>query len=336
MNMNRWIICLPLICFVIFAGCSKGIKVNDLDEPPISFDTMLTSALKDLGLMTEIYGSSLLKIQSSPLADRTGPEWKKGGEKSRYITEKIKNAVTSIGGRVKYIPYDPVFAHVQMVKYDGESEKKLMPDVVIEGEIIRFNPGLEKKEGKGCSASIVFDFIDFHTMASISRVRTENRVQVNKGSQRKMLGVTLAGPTYEKEGDIEKSNGGDRAIQMLVELSMIQIIGKHLALPYWKLLDDAKADPAVLDSLKRVYYKMDESARISKAQELLFLHGYDVTPTGTMNMETKIALQDYENTQTLFHRPVDEKLFFKLYFSLPITDETLERRFHLDRRQNPS
>lgn len=336
MNRNRWIICLPFICFVIFTGCSKGIKVNDLNEPPVSFDTMLTSALKDLGLMTEIYGSSSLKVQSSPLVDHTGPEWKKGGENSRYITEKIKNAVSAIGGRVKYIPYDPIFVHVQMIKYDGENEKRLLPDVVIEGEILSFNPGLEKKEGQGCSASIVFDFIDFHTMASISRVRTENQVHVNKGKQQKMLNVELAGPTYEKEGAIEKSNGGDQALQMLVELSMIQLIGKHLALPYWKLLDGAKADPVVLDSVKREYYKMDESARISKVQELLFLHGYDVTPTGTMNMETKIALQDYEDTETLFHRPVDQKLFFKLYFSLPITDETLERRFQLDRVQNPS
>ena len=229
------------------------------------------------------------------------------------------------------MPYDPVFAHVQMVKYETDSKKRLLPDVVIEGEIINFHPGIEKRGGKGCKAKVIFNFINFHTLASIPRIRAENDVQVNKGKKRNMLSIMLSGSLYQKEGAIEKTNGGDRATRMLVELSVIQLVGKHLAIPYWKLLDGAEADPIVLDALKRVYYKMDESERISKVQELLFLHGYDVTPTGTMNMETEIALQDYENTQTLFHRSVDQSLFFKLYLTLPITDETLERRFYLDR-----
>ncbi|MBW2180239.1 MAG: hypothetical protein JRG81_07705 [Deltaproteobacteria bacterium] len=337
MNIKKRFLTLLLISLVIHAGCFKGIKVNDINEKPVPIETMLSNALSDLGLMTEIYGSSSLKIQSAPLVDRTGPEWKKGGEISRSFTEKIKSAVSSIGGRVKFIPYDPVFAHVQMVKYETDIEKRLFPDVVIEGEIINFNPGEKEKGGKGCSARIAFDFIDFHTLASIPRVRTENDVQVNKGKKRNTLGIMLSGSLYQKEGAIEKTNGGgDRATRMLVELSVIQLIGKHLAIPYWRLLDGAEADPIVFDAIKWTYYKMDEREKISKVQELLFLHGYDVTPSGTMNMETKIALQDYENTQTLFHRPVDQNLFFKLYLSLPITDETLEKRFYLDRMLNPS
>jgi len=336
MNTKKRFLTLLIISLVIHAGCFKGIKVNDINEQPVPIETMLSNALSDLGLMTEIYGNNSLKIQSAPLVDRTGLEWKKGGELSRSFTEKIKSAVSSIGGSVKFIPYDSVFAHVQMVKYETDSEKRLLPDVVLEGEIINFHPGIEKRGGKGCNAKLIFNFIDFHTLASIPRVRTENDVQVYKGKKRNMLSIALSGSLYQKEGAIEKTNGGDRATRMLVELSVIQLIGKHLAIPYWKLLDGAEADPTVLDAIKRAYYKMDESERISKIQELLFLHGYDVTPRGTMNMETKIALQDYENTQTLFHRPIDQGLFFKLYFSLPITDETLERRFYLDRMLNPS
>ena len=88
MNMKRWIIFLPFICLGIFTGCLKGIQANDIHEPSISFETMLTKALNDLGMMTEIYGSSVLKIQSSPMVDRTGPEWKKGGENSQILWRK--------------------------------------------------------------------------------------------------------------------------------------------------------------------------------------------------------------------------------------------------------
>ncbi|MBW1849629.1 MAG: hypothetical protein JRJ27_21480 [Deltaproteobacteria bacterium] len=289
MNIKKRFLTLLLISLVIHAGCFKGIKVNDINEKPVPIETMLSNALSDLGLMTEIYGSSSLKIQSAPLVDRTGPEWKKGGEISRSFTEKIKSAVSSIGGRVKFIPYDPVFAHVQMVKYETDIEKRLFPDVVIEGEIINFNPGEKEKGGKGCSARIAFDFIDFHTLA-------RNDVQVNKGKKRNTLGIMLSGSLYQKEGAIEKTNGGgDRATRMLVELSVIQLIGKHLAIPYWRLLDGAEADPIVFDAIKWTYYKMDEREKISKVQELLFLHGYDVTPSGTMNMETKIAFFHFQS-----------------------------------------
>jgi len=333
MNIKKWGMWLAFISIVICIGCSKRITVDEIEETPVPVRTMMEKALADLGLMTEIYGSSELKIQSSPLVDRTGTEWKKGGELSREITDKIKNAVSAIGGKITYIPYDPVFTHVQMLQYDADTKERLLPDVVLQGEITRFDPCLEHEDSRGCHASLVFDFVDFHTLAAISQVRTENSVEVGKAKERKKLSVMLAGPSYQKDGTIERVNGGAQAVQMLVELSVIQLIGKHLSLPYWTLLHSKKADPVVLDSLKHTYYKMNEAERISKIQELLFLHGYDVTPSGVMNLETKIALQDYENTQTLFHRPVDPELFFKLYFSLPITDETLERRFELDRIQ---
>jgi len=336
MDIKKWILYVMLICPAIYIGCSKRIDVKNIQDQPVQIRTMLTRALDGLGLMTEIYGSSVLTIQSAPLVDRTGPEWKKGGDNSRRITEKIKTSVSSIGGRIKFIPYDPVFAHVQIIKYEPDTEKRLFPDVVIEGEILQFNPGMQKRGGIGCNAKLIFNYIDFHTLAAIARVRTENDVLVKKSKKRNKVTVILSGPFYQKEGTIEKANGGQEAIQMLVELSMIQLIGKHLALPYWKLLEGASADSVVLDSMKRLYLKLDESGRISKIQELLFLHGYDVKPTGTMNMETRIALQDYENTETLFHRPIDQNLFLKLYLSLPITDKTLERRFDLDRFQRSS
>jgi hypothetical protein len=337
------------------------IDVELKTTPPTSQITTYTQALADLGLMTEIYNVDVVKIQSNPIGDNTGTSGASGGEIPRDITEMIKSSLNSIGGNVIFIPYDPSFIQNQMVTGYSSFDEKLIPDVVISGGITEFDRGLETRgdgtdmsagaeftglpnylpskeiklkygdTGKTGLASITLDFnlLNFKTMAGIPRMNTVNGMKVSKAMGEKELGISLFGQTFGRKGSIKKVQGRHAAVRLLVELSMIQVVGKYNGLPYWRLLgEDAEPDRDVESAIKKFYFRLSDPERIFKAQEWLYLHGHELQLNGVMDQATMAALQKLDGS----YKPgsqIDENLFLKIYVSIPIKESTLGRRQYL-------
>ena len=364
-----WVkLCVSMLAMTfILTSCASVDPANvDVELPqstPIAKTTSYTQSLAQLGLMTEIYSTGPLKIQSNPIGDNTGTAQSTGGEIPRDITEIIKSSLNSIGGNVIFIPYDPAFIQNQMVTGYSNFEAKLIPDVVISGGITEFDRGLETRgdgtdvgaeaeftgmkdwlpskqvaveysdSSKTGLARITLDFnlLDFKTMAGIARMNTVNSMEVSKAMSNKEFGITIFGPTFGRKGSIKKVQGRHGAIRLLVELSMIQIVGKHLVLPYWRLLgDDNEADPVVVSALSRSYYNMDEVSRTVAIQEWLYLHGHNISVTGSMNQETIQAIKSFAPNFT-GNTPVSEELFIEIYSTIPVNQKTLARRNELNR-----
>ncbi|MBU1182882.1 MAG: hypothetical protein KKF00_12105 [Proteobacteria bacterium] len=275
----------------------------------------------------------------------------------------IKSSLNSIGGRVLFIPYDPSFIQNQMVTGYSNFDEKLIPDIVISGGITEFDRGLETRgDGTDVSAgaeftglpgylpskeiklrygdttksglaSITLDFnlLNFRTMAGIPRMNTINSMKVSKAMGDKELGISLFGQTFGRKGSIKKVQGRHAAVRLLVELSMIQVVGKYNGLPYWRLLgEDAEPDRDVESAIKKFYYKLSDPERIFKAQEWLYLHGHELQLNGVMDQATMAALQKLDGS----YKPgsqIDENLFLKIYVSIPIKESTLGRREYLTR-----
>lgn len=338
-----------------------NIDVELKTAPPTSQVTSFTQALADLGLMTEIYNVDVVKIQSNPIGDNTGTSGATGGEIPRDITEMIKSSLNSIGGNVLFIPYDPSFIQNQMVTGYSSFDEKEIPDVVISGGITEFDRGLETRgdgtdvsagaeftglpsylpskeiklrygdTGKTGLASITLDFnlLNFKTMAGIPRMNTVNSMKVSKAMGEKELGISLFGQTFGRKGSVKKVQGRHAAVRLLVELSMIQIVGKYNGLPYWRLLgEDAEPDKDVESAIKKFYYRLSDPERIFKAQEWLYLHGHEIQLNGVMDQATMAAIQKLDGS----YKPgsqIDENLFLKIYVSIPIKESTLGRRQYL-------
>jgi hypothetical protein len=320
--------------------------------------TSYTQSLAELGLMTEIYGTGALKIQSNPIGDNTGTATSTGGEIPRDITEMIKSSLNSIGGNVVFIPYDPAFMQNQMVTGYSNFDEKIIPDVVISGGITEFDRGLVTR-GEGTDAgaeaeftgmkdwlpskrvsidynssskeglariTLDFNLLNFKTMAGIARMNTINSIEVSKAMSDKEMGITIFGPTFGRKGSVKKVQGRHAAVRLLVELSMIQIVGKHLALPYWRLLgNDDNPDIVVVSALQKSYYSMSPEDRVSLVQEWLFLHGYDVAVSGYVDGATVAAMQNFDE---LFeaNKPISVESFVDIYTTIPINQKTLGRR----------
>jgi hypothetical protein len=361
----------PLL--LLLASCASLDPADvDVQLPEAAPQVKITSysqALRELGLMSEIYGTSQVKIQSNPIGDNTGTSGATGGEIPRDITEMIKSSLNSIGGNVTFIPYDPAFIQNQIVTGYSTFDKKLIPDVVISGGITEFDRGLETRGSNtdaGAEASFTnapswapsksvsidygdsdkiglaritldFNLLDFQTMAGISRMNTVNSMEVSKGMAERELGITLFGPTFGRKGSIKKVQGRHAAVRVLVEASMMQVVGKYLNLPYWKLLgEDTLPDEVVMSALSQEFYSDSEWKRITKAQEWLFLMGYDVDLTGSLDQKTVIALKAFDPTILPESPALNYTTYAALFQAIPIKPETLGRRQLLAQMSRPA
>ncbi|MBU0480512.1 MAG: DUF4384 domain-containing protein [Proteobacteria bacterium] len=353
-----------LAAFLPLVVSCGGMDPRDVDveleesAPEVKI-TSYNKALSELGIMTGVYDTGLVNIMSTDIADNTGTAATTGGEIQRNITEIMKSTLNSIGGGVGYVPYDPAFIQNQMVTGYSSFENKIKPDVVLTGGITEFDRGLETRgegmdaaatanikgiktslpseqvganfgnTGKTGKARITIDFnmIDPNTLTGIPKMTTTNSMEVHKAMKEKEIGLTLFGPTFGLKGSVKKVQGRHEAVRLLVQVSMVQMIGKYLNLPYWRLLgDDANPDPIVLESLEEIYYSMDDAAKTAAVQQWLYIHGYDLQMTGQLDSQTEAALAKFDPAYQIGSKKISKDQFIAIYTTMPFRDEARARR----------
>lgn len=342
---------VPLLALAVLSlsACAKidprEVDVELHEDMPVVKETSFDQPLADLGKMTQIYGKRVL-IQSKDITDFTGLSTFGYGEIPRDITEMTKSALNAIGGNVVYIPYSPVFINNQMVTGYSNFQGKLIPDIVLSGGITEFDRGLETRgsntdfgvttkpfnvnqswvpgdiisldynqEDKDSLARITLDFnlLDFQTMAGVARMQTVNTINVYKASADKELGFTIFGPSFGLKGTVKKIQGRHAAIRLLVQTSVLQVVGKYLYLPYWKLIPEMKPDPVVMDKIRQDFRNLSQTDKVGEMQTCLYLKGYNVPVTGRVDGRTQAALASFKPGA---RNATDTELYVELWSSL--------------------
>ncbi|NTV13509.1 MAG: hypothetical protein HGA96_06205 [Desulfobulbaceae bacterium] len=351
----------------LFISCSgmdpRDVNVELEKTAPEAKITTYTLSLADLGRMSEVFSSGIVRVQCSDIADNTGTSMTTGGEIQKNITEIMKSTLNSMGGNIVFIEYDPSFIQNQMATGYSNFEEKAIPDVVITGGITEFDRALESTDsgvdaqasgtfsgvpswvpsnevginmgetGKTSKSRITLDFNlkDFRTLAGVPKMSTTNSMEVNKALKQKELGITFFGPTFGLKGAMKKVQGRHEAVRLLVQLSMIQMVGKYLALPYWRLLGEgALPDQIVIDSVTSNYYKLSPAFRIALAQQWMYVYGYDVGLTGTIDTRTRVALSKFDPNFPAGAQELPEKTFVDLYLNMPFDAAAVGRRTALN------
>ncbi len=349
---------------VFLAACEnnpQNVDVTLKKSAPTPKFTIYSSAIGKMGLMTQIYDTPSVKIMTTDISDNTGTSVATSAEIPRDITEMVKSALNSIGGKVTYIPYDPSFLSNNMAVGYSEFSNKLIPDVMVSGGITEFDRGLVTKgEGtdltlggtirnqslgvdftdqeKSSLARVTLDFnlVDFQTFAGIPRIQAINSIKLNKAVKEQNIGFQIIGSSFGVRGDVKKVQGRHAAVRLLVQLSMLQIVGRYLKLPYWNLIPGARVDQVVVDRVLEDYYAFSQVEKIKRIQELLYLKGYSVSVTGRYDQQTQRALAKFAATRGLAQSGVTPKIYWELYNSIPISHETRQRRIQLSRQQSMS
>ncbi len=346
--------CLLLIPLVVLSlsSCAKlDPRKVDVDLPadmPEIKETSFDQPLGELGRMTQIYGKRVM-IQGKDIVDFTGLSQYASGEIPHDITEMSKSALNAIGGNVVYIPYSPVFINNQMVTGYSNFQGKYIPDVVLSGGITEFDRGVETRssntdfgvttrpfnvnkswvpgdtisvdynqEDQNSTARITLDFnlLDFKTMSGVARMQTVNSINVYKAVAEKELGFTIFGPSFGLKGTVKKVQGRHAAIRLLVQTSVLQIVGKYLYLPYWKLIPGMNPDPVVLERIRQDFKNLSQNDRIGEIQTCLYLKGYNVPVTGRFDGQTQAALANFKPGYNPSQGVNNPELYVELWSSL--------------------
>ncbi len=337
------IVVLPLL-----SSCQSNphnVNVTLPKSAPEAKVTIFADAITKMGTMSAIYSNQPLRVMANEITDNTGTSVATSAEIPRDITSMVKSALNAFGGNITFIPYDPNFMANTMNTGYTNYANKIIPDIIVDGGITEFDRGLEtngdssninargtisgkaigldyEDSNKASLARVTLDFnlIDFQTFAGIPQMQAINTIKLNKAVKKDSIGFTILSASFGAKGTVKKVQGRHAAIRLLVQLSMLQVIGKYEKLPYWKLLPGSVRDTNLLNRVMDDYYSLPPHLRIAQLQKFLALNGYAVDVNGQQDQRTLAAKQQVIAKYNLTSNS-DVDIYLKLYENVPITRE---------------
>ncbi|WP_027723243.1 hypothetical protein [Maridesulfovibrio zosterae] len=357
---SRFTFCVLVILISALSGCiTPPAPTLDLpQEKPAEKNTEYSTALEKFGEMINVYYYSLdpkkrktLYVSAKPFIDKTGVNAMSQGEIPEEMTDMVKSAVNRIGPNVRYAVGDYDYT-INTKNIYGNAVTLRLPEVIIDGGLTEFDRGLKGTGGDiGGSASVgtgVFsadieanavetqtmsritidmNLIDFKSQLFVPKMQATNTIKVYKGMSKYDLGFAIFGTGFGGGGTASELQGRHAALRLLIDCSVLELLGRYLKLPYWKCVDGGKADKYVLNQKRKGYVLSNKAKRIECLQYYLMYHGYfDVRPTGQFNDATKKALDDFIAANKLkINNYLDPELFLAIYSSVPLNVETVHK-----------
>lgn len=303
---------------------------------------MYTKSIETFGEMAEIYDVTPLYIQTKGVVDDTGVS--KGisstGEIPYDITEMIKSAINNIGQKVTLIDYDPAHQSNMMALGYTQFKDKIKPDIVISGGITQYDRSLLNTKSGGDTdvesgnfgfsgglntassvdrITVDINLIDFDTWAMIPKMNATNSIKVYMGKNSASLGFSLLANSFGLNGSVKEIQGRHEAVRMLVDMSIIEVLGRDMDLPYWRILPNGIEDQVVIKRVRKRYQAADEETKNVMIQKALYLHGYNIDINGKLDTSTQNAMDDFAHKSGVRSADVDRRaLFMKLYLTVPL------------------
>lgn len=343
-----------MLCLALFTvSCSQPLAHVELATPkPQQKETPYTVALDRFGELVEVYryGAGEYCVAALPFIDKTGTHNHSGGEIPSDVTDMVKSAVNRVGGGIRFVVSDTDYVLQQ--QSIGVTLGVTLPNVVIDGGITEFDRALESHAGRANggggfdSAGVPVDFegnsamsntvsritvdvnlIQYKTQKYIPKLQATNSIEVYKGTNEYDVGFAIYGFGIGGGASTKKLQGRHEALRLLVDLSVLELLGRQLQVPYWRVLgDDFPRDPYVVLKRKRHYLRKGSVERVSAIQEWLIYNGYhDVRPSGEFDAATESAMSDFIHKQNLSLDIAMEELYAELCFNVPIDLSLMEQ-----------
>ena len=266
-------------------------------------------------------------ITSGGIPDETGKV--KTGTKEMLITAIAKMTMKS--GAFEFIDFhsgaDDLGSLFALV---GGAPSKI-PDYYIRGSITQMDDNaVRKSKGWGISLPFLdfgssddqaFDLISMDVSIGETASRrilpetsTSNTMVIRKGGTTKEGGGRIGKLGMSFNLDLSQSEGVGATARTLLELSLIEALGKFTRVPYWKCLDIDSTHPMMMDQAREWYDTAKEPDRIMFFQrKLTGMNRYQGPMDGKSSEALKASVSEYQAAVGLI---ADGRLNFDLYYSL--------------------
>ena len=301
--------------------------------------TAYDSALHKFGKMLEAYNIEKTRVQSKIISNQTA---EKGLPDD--VSRMLISSVNKIGRRVIYVPYDPNY--VLNEANTGGTIHRALPKIVIAGGITEFDKDIIEKSrelksevsiqkgdfgsnyshdgGAGYQAesgisriTLDLQLLDYKSQAYLSGIQAINSINIRKTKLGWGVGYFFQGSGMSFQYSLRKKQGKYYALRLLVELSVLETLGKYFDVPYWRCIDGMAPDTAMINRLRDEFDNLPDARQYSYLKEYLFLHGFDGFNRQSNTM-TAAELAKLEQVRKKYHCSNNTELFLKLWETVSI------------------
>ncbi|HJW25681.1 MAG TPA: DUF4384 domain-containing protein [Rhodocyclaceae bacterium] len=296
--------------------------------PAIKTVTNFTQALRCMDELFLAYGKNGIVITSTGIPDETGKV--RTGTKEMLITAIAKMTVKS--NAFEFIDFHGMNDDLGgLFAAKGDAARKL-PDYYIRGSITQMDDNsVRKSKGFGISLPFLdigssndqsYDLIsmdmsvgDAGSRKILPQTSTSNSMVIIKGGNSMEGGGRLGKVGFSFNLDLSRTEGLGATTRTLLELSLIETLGKFTQVPYWRCLDADVTNPLIRDQARENFDTLKPEERILFVQRKLggSMKRYKGPMNGMMNDELKDAIMEY---QAQNHLIADGQVNFDLYASL--------------------
>ncbi|MGE8318628.1 MAG: hypothetical protein ACN6O3_07740 [Comamonas sp.] len=315
---------------------------------PVTNLSPYAGSLARLGDMLDIYkdGDPIIYMQTRNISDATNlSNPLVGAEIPGDITEMVRTALNRIGAHVVYVPYHPDYLVSQAQL--GARFGVTMPDFLITGALTEFDRAIAGA-GRANSASIEFgggkgktdlgadvkrtaiysalaldlNLVSFSTQQMVPRIQASNVVKVLNLSTEDNASIGFYGNSFGFKLEGKYLQGRHSAIRTLVDLSVLEIVGKATNTPYWRCIPGGKPDPVVVENMRKAYDALAPELKLGLIQVTLRKYGEPVQVTQKLDDATQQALRKVYSERYSALGPLDVmtwKGFEPLFFGVPMS-----------------
>ena len=313
-------------------------------------------SLGRFGTMLDIYkeGDPVIYMQTRNIMDATNlSNPLAGAEIPGDITEMVRTAVNRIGARIVYVPYHPDYLVSQAQL--GAKFGVTMPDFLITGALTEFDRaisgagrsnsiGIEFGGGRGktdigadrkrtaiySALALDLNLVSFSTQPMVPQILASNVIKVLNFGTEDNASIGFYGEAFGFKLEGKYLQGRHSAIRTLVDLSVLELVGKATNTPYWRCIPGGKPDPVVVGNMRRAYESLTPELKMGLIQVSLRKYGEPVEVTQKLDEPTQAALQKVYNERYASLGPLDVmqwKGFEPLFFGVPMAwDGMLEAK----------
>lgn len=296
--------------------------------PAVKTITNFTQALRCMDDLFIAFDKRGIVITSAGIPDETGKV--KTGTKEMLITAVSKMTIKS--GAFEFIDFHSQGDDLgNLFAMKGGSPTKL-PDFYIRGSITQMDDNaVRKNKGFGISLPFLdlgfskddaFDLIsmdmsvgDAASRRILPETSTSNTMIISKSGRSGEAGGKVAKAGLSFNLDLSRTEGMGATTRTLIELGMIEVLGKFTRVPYWKCLDIDSTNPTMMDQAREGFDSLSNKDRILFVQRKLggTMNRYKGPLDGNMSDQLKNVIAEYQKDVGLI---ADGRLNFDLYYSL--------------------
>lgn len=299
--------------------------------------TNFTSALRCMDDLLLAYGKKDIVITTAGIPDSTGKVM--AGTKDMLHTAASKMSIKSKS--LTFIDYDTtstdLLALFQDMQAAGAFQHKL-PNYYIRGAVTQLDENaLDAQAGGGIAlpfldlgmsrdqvssvVSIDMNMGETTTRMIMPGVNASNSLVVTRSGKSGEMGGKLGKVGFSFNMSLNKAEGLGSGVRALVELGMIELVGKLTGTPYWKCLEIDKTNPVMIEQAREWYDGMTPQDRVKLVQRKLNGMGrYQGSVNGITSGELSGAIGKYQAESGLI---ADGRINFDLYYALLDADQPI-------------